>query len=100
VYSAIKNIPVDPKVAMTGELSIHGAVKPIGGVLAKIEAAKEAGATRVIIPEENKQALLETIEGIEIVTVNRLSQVFQYVFLDDLQEEAQPALSSLPSEPV
>jgi ATP-dependent Lon protease len=100
VYSAIKNIPVDPKVAMTGELSIHGAVKPIGGVLAKIEAAKEAGATRVIIPEENKQALLEDIEGIEIVTVNRLSQVFQYAFMADPQEEAQPALSSRPSEPV
>ncbi|HET6871751.1 MAG TPA: S16 family serine protease, partial [Sporolactobacillaceae bacterium] len=100
VYSAIKNIPVDSKVAMTGELSIHGAVKPIGGVLAKIEAAKEAGATRVIIPEENKQALLEDIEGIEIITVNRLSQVFQYAFTEEPQEEAQPALSSLPSEPV
>ncbi|HSU79434.1 MAG TPA: ATP-dependent protease LonB [Candidatus Angelobacter sp.] len=100
VYSAIKNIPVDSKVAMTGELSIHGVVKPIGGVLAKIEAAKEAGATRVIIPEENKQALLEDIEGIEIITVNRLTQVFQHAFLDDPQEEAQPALSSLPTEPV
>jgi Lon-like ATP-dependent protease len=100
VYSAIKNIPVDSKVAMTGEISIHGAVKPIGGVLAKIEAAKEAGATRVIIPEENKQALLEDIEGIEIITVNRLSQVFQYAFTEEPQEEAQPALSPLPSEPV
>jgi Lon-like ATP-dependent protease len=69
-------------------------------VLAKIEAAKEAGATRVIIPEENKQALLEDIEGIEIITVNRLSQVFQYAFTEEPQEEAQPALSPLPSEPV
>jgi ATP-dependent Lon protease len=77
VYSAIKNIPIDPYVAMTGELSIHGAVKPIGGVIAKIEAAKEAGAKRVIIPEENQQAILKTISGIEIIPVKRLTEVFK-----------------------
>ncbi|WEG14032.1 ATP-dependent protease LonB [Pullulanibacillus sp. KACC 23026] len=94
VYSAIKNIPIDPKIAMTGELSIHGAVKPIGGVLAKIEAAKEAGATRVIIPDENKQALLEDIEGIEIITVKRLSEVLQYALVgEEVEAESQPALS-------
>lgn len=94
VYSAIKNIPIDPKIAMTGELSIHGAVKPIGGVLAKIEAAKEAGATRVIIPEENRQALLDDIQGIEIITVNRLSEVLKYALLSVEEENvAQPALS-------
>ena len=41
VYSAIKNIPVNNEVAMTGEISIHGEVKPIGGVNAKIQAAKK-----------------------------------------------------------
>ncbi len=92
VYSAIKNIPVDSKIAMTGELSIHGAVKPIGGVLAKIEAAKEAGATRVIIPDENKQSLFEEIKDIEIITVKRLSEVFEHALVrGEEEEEAQPA---------
>jgi len=80
VYSAIKNIPVDPYVAMTGELSIHGAVKPIGGVIAKIEAAKEAGAKRVIIPEENRQALLNEIKDIEIIPVKKTERSFQNRF--------------------
>ena len=52
IYSAIKGIPIDHRLAMTGELSIHGKVKPVGGIIAKVKAAKQAGATRVIIPAE------------------------------------------------
>ena len=44
IYSAIKQIPVDNKLAMTGEISIHGRVKPVGGIVAKVEAAIQAGA--------------------------------------------------------
>lgn len=92
IYSAIKNVPVDPYLAMTGELSIHGAVKPVGGVLAKIEAAKLAGAKRVIIPEENHQALIQSVKGIEIIPVRRLTDVFQLAF-------ARPEAADLPSVP-
>ena len=63
------NYPIDHKVAMTGEISIHGNVKPIGGVYPKIKAAKKAGAKRVIIPKENMQSILNEIEGIEIIPV-------------------------------
>src|SRR5690606_27854858 len=64
IYSAIHKFPVDHKVAMTGEISIHGNVKPIGGVVPKIKAAKQAGAKKVIIPQENMQSILMDIEGI------------------------------------
>ena len=50
IYSALTGVPVDPKVAMTGELSIRGHVKPVGGIVAKIEAAGWAGADRILIP--------------------------------------------------
>ena len=43
IYSAIYKIPVDHTVAMTGEIGIHGGVRPIGGVIPKIKAAKLAG---------------------------------------------------------
>ncbi|GGE42521.1 Lon protease 2 [Pullulanibacillus camelliae] len=100
IYSAIKNIPIDPKIAMTGELSIHGAVKPIGGVLAKVEAAKEAGATRVIIPQENDQSLIHEIKGIEIHTVGRLTEVLKHALLDtgsETEAESMPAALSFQS---
>ncbi|RFB17712.1 ATP-dependent protease LonB [Bacillus sp. HNG] len=77
IYSAIHKFPVDHKVAMTGEISIHGNVKPIGGVVPKIKAAKQAGAKKVIIPEENMQSILKDIEGIEIIPVTNLEEVFE-----------------------
>ena len=46
---------------MTGEISIHGNVKPIGGVYPKVKAAKKAGVKRVIIPKENMQSILNEI---------------------------------------
>ncbi|MDX5476473.1 MAG: ATP-dependent protease LonB [Bacillaceae bacterium] len=75
IYSAIFKIPVSNTVAMTGEISIHGAVKPIGGVIPKIKAAKQAGAKRVIIPEENMQSIIREIEGIEIIPVKQFQEV-------------------------
>lgn len=43
IFSAIHKIPIDHTVAMTGEISLNGRVKPIGGVIPKIKAAKHAG---------------------------------------------------------
>jgi ATP-dependent Lon protease len=75
VYSAIKNIPVDNTVAMTGEVSIRGGVKPVGGIVAKVEAAKQAGAKRVLIPRENYQAIFEGIQGIKVIPIDYIEEV-------------------------
>lgn len=80
IYSAIYQIPVKNNVAMTGEISIHGKVKPVGGVFTKVTAAKLAGADVVLIPEENIQTLLNQVENIEIKPVRNLKEVFQLVF--------------------
>lgn len=81
VYSAIHNIPVDNRVAMTGEVSIRGQVKPIGGVVAKVEAAKRAGCRKVIIPKENWQEIFNEMAGIEVVAVETLQEVFKHSLL-------------------
>ncbi|MEH7254601.1 ATP-dependent protease LonB [Neobacillus niacini] len=83
IYSAIYKIPIDNKVAMTGEISIHGNVKPIGGVYPKVKAARKAGATTVIIPEENVQSILNEIKGIRIVPVTHLSEVFDVALVNN-----------------
>lgn len=80
IASAIKGEPVDNKLAMTGEIGIHGNVKPVGGVLAKVEAAFQAGAQRVIIPRENWQAIFDGLEGVHITPVDRVDEVFAIVF--------------------
>ncbi|OQP06355.1 ATP-dependent protease LonB [Geobacillus sp. 46C-IIa] len=80
IYSAIYQLPVDHTVAMTGEISIRGYVKPVGGVFAKIKAAKQAGAKKVIIPIENMQSLLREVSGIQIIAVRRLEEALVHVF--------------------
>lgn len=77
VYSAIKGIPVDNRLAMTGEVSIRGLVLPVGGVVAKVEAARRSGATRVLIPSENHQEIFEGMEDIKVIPVSRLEQVLK-----------------------
>ncbi|UOF90189.1 ATP-dependent protease LonB [Fodinisporobacter ferrooxydans] len=92
IYSAIRNIPVDNRVAMTGEISIRGFVRPIGGVIAKIEAARLAGATRVIIPRENWQAMFASIKDIQIIPVDHIDEVISQVFVYEEQQEVSTGL--------
>lgn len=83
IYSAIYKTPIDHTVAMTGEISIHGRVKPIGGVIPKIKAAKKAGAKKVIIPKDNLQSILNEIDEIEIIPVSHLTEVFKVAFVKE-----------------
>jgi Lon-like ATP-dependent protease len=80
IYSAIHNVPVDLEMAMTGELSILGKVKPVGGMAAKVEAARLAGIKRVLIPADNYQELFEELTDIEVMPVGHIEQVFEIVF--------------------
>ncbi|OIJ10308.1 ATP-dependent protease LonB [Anaerobacillus arseniciselenatis] len=83
IYSAIHQFKVDNTLAMTGELSIHGTVKPIGGVVAKVEAAKQAGAKRVIVPKENYQFIFNEQTEIEVIAVETLQEVFDLSFVSE-----------------
>lgn len=88
VYSAIRNVPVSSDIAMTGELSIRGTIKPVGGVAAKVEAAKLAGINKVFIPKENWQESFNDM-GIEIIAVNDIMQVLEHTFARDLEKPGQ-----------
>jgi len=77
IYSAITNQKIDRFVAMTGEISILGSVKPIGGVKAKISAAIKAGAKKVIIPKENYEQELKEIGNIDIIPVLNFKEVIK-----------------------
>ncbi|MBS4208927.1 ATP-dependent protease LonB [Bacillus sp. FJAT-50079] len=87
IYSAIYKVPIKHTVAMTGEIGIHGDVKPIGGVFSKVKAAKYAGATAVIIPLDNMQASLQEGIGIEIIPVKKLEEVFAHAFTTNINHD-------------
>lgn len=83
VYSAIKGIPVDNRLAMTGEISIRGLVLPVGGVVSKVEAARRAGASRVLVPAENYQETFRDLEGVKVLPVTRLEQVLKDALVEE-----------------
>jgi Lon-like ATP-dependent protease len=92
IYSAVKKIPIDNKVALTGELSIRGLVKPVGGVVAKVMAAKQAGAMKVLIPKENYQEAFDQL-GIEVIPVDTLDEVLHLALVESSESVKLTAVS-------
>ena len=57
IASLVTGHKVDPKLAMTGEISLRGAVLPVGGIKEKVLAAHRAGINRIILPKDNEKDL-------------------------------------------
>ncbi|HVB10574.1 MAG TPA: ATP-dependent protease LonB [Bacillota bacterium] len=83
IYSALTGIAVDNRTALTGEISIRGLVRPVGGVAAKIEAARVAGCSRVLIPAENWQEMHAALEGVTVVPVADFGEILDHVLLQE-----------------
>lgn len=89
VYSAVTGIPVLNTVAMTGEISLRGQVRPVGGVPAKIEAATEAGAEVVLIPRENWQETFPVDGTPKIVPIERFEDVLRLSLVGGIDQNPQ-----------
>ncbi len=74
VYSAIKKIPIDSEITMTGELAICGDVYGVGEVPLKISAAKESGSKKVVIPMANWQERFRDYD-IEVIPASTIFEV-------------------------
>lgn len=85
MLSAITDRAVMADVAMTGEITLRGRVLPIGGLKEKLLAAKVIGIKTVCIPKDNEKDLeeisKEITDGMEIVPVERFSQVEKIAFV-------------------
>ncbi len=89
IISAITEIPVDKKVAMTGEITLRGIVLPIGGLKEKLLAAHRAGIKKVLIPKENKKDLAEVpktiVNSMEIIPVKNVDEVLKVALTKPLK---------------
>jgi Lon-like ATP-dependent protease len=78
IISALKNWPVRQDLAMTGSLSIRGEVLPVGGIIAKVEAAIESGLKEVLVPESNYNDIPEELfDKIKITPVKYIDEVIE-----------------------
>lgn len=80
MYSAVQNKPIPQDIAVTGELSIQGKVRPVGGIPEKVYGARQAGIKNVLVPGENAGDVPADLQGITITPVNTVEEVLRQVF--------------------
>ena len=86
-YSALTGRPLDGAAALTGEIGVAGEIRPVGGVPVKIDAARRAGLSRVLIPRANWMERFENA-GIEVLPVATFDEVIALLWP---QEALPPA---------
>ena len=84
IISAVKDLPIPQDIAVTGEISLRGRVKPVGGLHAKIYGAKQSGVKRVFVPKENLDNLPTSVEGVEIIPIEHVLDFLRQIFPQDL----------------
>lgn len=75
IVSAITNRPIRQDIAITGEISIQGMVRPVGGVFEKAYGARQAGIKTLIIPSENEQDIPPDLHGLDVHPVKTAQEV-------------------------
>ncbi len=94
LVSLVTGIPVNPYLAMTGEVSLRGQVLPIGGLPEKLMAAERAGVKKVLIPKDNVRDLedvpQEILKDLEIVPVENVQEVIRHALNTSLPKKVKP----------
>jgi len=91
LVSALLKLPVDRRLAMTGEITLRGRVLPIGGLTEKLLAAKRGNISRILMPLENERDLKDVPQRIrnslDITLVNHVDEVLvQALIVKDGEE--------------
>lgn len=81
IVSAITNRPIRQDIAITGEISIQGMIRPVGGVFEKAYGASQAGIKTLIIPEENEQDIPPDLHGLNVHPVKTAQDVLNLALI-------------------
>jgi ATP-dependent Lon protease len=103
LVSALQGAPVRRDLCMTGEITLHGKVLPIGGVKEKLLAAHRIGATTVILPRENEKDLADVAEevkaALKIHLVDSVDEVFRIAIIPNEESPVQIVAPGAPPAP-
>ncbi|WP_390888100.1 Lon family ATP-dependent protease [Clostridium intestinale] len=80
IISALEEKPIRQDVAITGEVSLRGKVKPVGGIFEKIYGARRKGINLVIIPKDNEKEIPDGLKDITVKTVSSVEEVMNIIF--------------------
>ncbi len=84
LISAVTGKKIRQDVAVTGEISLQGKVRPVGGVFEKAYGAKQAGIKVLVIPKENAKDIPPNHLGLEIHAVETAEDAFKYIFDEEI----------------
>lgn len=87
IISAIQERPIRQDIAVTGEVSIRGRVKAVGGIFEKIYGAKQAGIREVFVPLENSKDVPAELTGIQVTAVDTVEEILDRVFVESPRTE-------------
>ena len=80
LVSAVERIPIRQDIAVTGEISLQGKIRPVGGIQEKIYGARQARVQRVLVPKENEREIPKDIDGIEVIAVEAVWDAWELAF--------------------
>ncbi|MBE6090903.1 MAG: ATP-dependent protease, Lon family [Clostridium beijerinckii] len=81
IISSLLNKPIRQDMAITGEISLKGNVKPVGGIFEKIYGARRMGIKTVLIPSDNKNEIPLNTDDIDIRTVGSIKEIMDIAFI-------------------
>lgn len=80
LISALLDKPLRQDIAITGEISLRGNVKPVGGIFEKVYGARRKGIKLVLIPKDNEKEIPTGLTDIEVRVVNNIEELMKIVF--------------------
>lgn len=97
IMSAITGRKIRQDTAVTGEISLEGRVRPVGGVVEKAYGARQAGIKTLVIPQENAHDIPDGYLGLDIHPVETAKEAFGYIF-DDSAPSDHPVTPAAANE--
>ena len=80
IISSLLKKPIRQDIAVTGEISLQGKIKPVGGIFEKIYGAKRMGINLVLIPKDNEKEIPVNNSGIEVKAIESINELMEIAF--------------------
>ena len=80
IMSALLEKPIRQDLAITGEISLRGKIKPVGGIFEKIYGARRKGIKLVTVPKDNENEITKGLEDIEVKAISSIEELMEIAF--------------------
>lgn len=80
IISALLNKPIRQDIAITGEISLTGRIKPVGGIFEKVYGARRKGIKLILVPKDNEKEVPMGLKDIEVKSLDNIEELIKIVF--------------------